>query len=186
MNPSGVYDCKEIAQTIKGQKPPYRCPACQKEYKSVTGILYHIGQFGPPTNVPRCILGEDSPQGSPRPPRRSPQPLHPGSPAGGGSVRRRPRRELTWGEAQRLVEVEFDNNYRRIEIDNDLDISLHSDEEEEESPAAEAGTGGRKGGGPRTPSKRGRGGTKGASGDTPSRGKLTSSSAVIGGISGAR
>ncbi len=177
MNQSGVYDCKEIAQTIKGQKPPFRCPACQKEYKSVTGILYHIGQFGPPTNVPRCVLGEETPQGSPRlQARRSPQPLHPGSPCG-GSVRRRPRRELTWGEAQRLVEVEFDNNYRRIEIDNDLDISLHSDNEEEESPAAEAsGTGGRKG--PRTPLKRGRGGTKGASADTPSRGKLTSSSAV--------
>lgn len=181
MNQSAVVDCKEIAQTIKGQKPPFLCPVCLKEYKSITGILYHIGQFGPTTVVPRCVLGEDTPQASPRASPR-PQPTvaqptpqsHPASPS--GSTRRRPRRELTWGEAQRLVEVEFDNNYRRIEIDNDLDISMHSDEEDN-STIEVGGASGRKGCGPRTPLKRGgRGGTKGAS-DTPSRGKLTSSTA---------
>lgn len=172
MNQSGAYDCKEIAQTIRGQKPPYCCPACQKEYKSLTGILYHIGQFGPTTNAPRCILGEETPQGSPRPSRGSPQPTqHPSSPAGGGSVRRRPRRELTYGEAQRLVEVEIDGIYRRLEIDSKLEIYLHSEkDEEEESPITEKT--GKKGGGPRTPAKRGRGGTKG---ESPSQGKLTSS-----------
>lgn len=173
MNQSVVVDCKEIAQTIKGQKPPFVCPVCSKEYKSLTGILYHIGQFGPPTTVPRCVLGEDTPQGSPRPHSMSP----------GGSVRRKARRELTWGEAQRLVEVEFDSSYRRIEIDNDLDISLHSDEEDKEKFAEEGGAGGGGGGGGggrrnaslRTPQKRGRS-AKGAS-DTPSQGKLTSSTA---------
>lgn len=181
-------DSKEIAQNIRGQKPPFLCPACLKEYKSVTGILYHLGQFGPPTSVPRCVLGDDTPQGSPRPSPSSHHPqITPGSPSGGGgsSTRRRPRRELTWGEAQKLVEVEFDNNYRRIEIDHDLDISTHSDEEAGNSPPAEVGR--RGGGGPRTPQKRGgRGGGGGAGNNskttnkdnTPSRGKLTSSAAA--------
>lgn len=174
MSQGTVFDCKEIAKSIRGQKPPYFCPSCLKEYKSVTGIMYHIGQFGPSTTAPRCILGEDSPQGSPRSqPHTTPAQSHPASPSG-GSVRRKARRELTWGEAQRLVEVEFDHNFRRIEIDNDLDISLHSDEESP-SPEEVVGTSGRRGGGSRTPQKRGRGASKGASKDTPSRGKLTSS-----------
>lgn len=181
MSQGNVVDCKEIAQAIRGQKPPFTCPVCCKEYKSVTGIMYHIGQFGPPTNAPRCLLGEDTPQGSPRsqPQSQTPQTQaavqpHPASPSGGGSVRRKARRELTWGEAQRLVEVEFDGVYRRIEIDAELDIVMHSDEESA-SPEEVVGTSGRRGGGPRTPQKKGRGNTKGATKDTPSRGKLTSS-----------
>ncbi len=179
MNQTATVDCKEIAQSIKGQKPPFTCPVCLKEYRSLTGILYHIGQFGPPTAVPRCVLGDESYQGTP-------SPYHPGSP--GGTVRRRARRELTWGEAQQLVEVEFDNNYRRVEIDNDLEITRHSDKEEEReelmagaSPVIEAGvasSGRKRGGKPRTPLKRGRGST-GGSNDTPNRpGKLASTSLV--------
>ena len=164
-NQNVSVDCKEIAQVIRAQKPPYTCPLCFKEYKSMTGIMYHIGQFGPLTAAPRCMLGDgENPQGSP----------HPGSP--GSSLRRRARRELTWGETQRLVEVEFDNSYRRVEIDKDLDISMHSDEEENstlEVGGASTGSGKRTGGGLRTPQRRGRGGTKGIS-DTPSRGKLAS------------
>ena len=163
MNQNTQIDCKEIVQSIRGKKPPFKCPVCLKEYKSMTGIMYHLGQFGPSTTVPRCVIGDDTtPQGSPR--------TLPSSPAGGGSVRRKARRELTWGEAQRLVEVEFENNYRRIEIDNDLDISMHSDEENCEVGGA---GGGRRTNGPRTPQKRGRGGTKGAN-ETPARGKLDS------------
>ena len=180
MNQNSGLDSKEIAQNLRGQKPPFICPACFKEYKSTTGMLYHLGQFGPPTSVPRCVLGEDTPQGSPRPsPSHQPSTQntpHPGSP--GGAVRRRPRRELTWGEAQKLVEVEFESNYRRVEIDNDLDISMHSDEEEGNSPAEVGGGGGRKGGNCSTPQKRGgRGCSKASSkGATPSRGKQASAS----------
>ena len=175
MSQNVAVDCKEIAQSIKGQKPPFLCPVCLKEYKSVTGILYHIGQFGPATSVPRCLVGDDTPQGSPRPHPQATPPtsqIHPSSPSG-GSVRRKGRRELTWGEAQRLVEVEFDNIYRRIEIDNDLDISRHSDEEEKPIADDVGGTSSARKGGLRTPQKRGRGASKGTN-DTPSRGKLTS------------
>lgn len=163
---NAVPNCKEIAQSIKGQKPPYRCPVCQKEYKSLTGIFYHIGQFGPPTAVPRCLTTEETSQGSPH--------SHPSPsvPIWSSPVRRRARRELTWGEAQRLVEVEFDNTYRRVEIDNDLEIS---DEEkhlitEEIIGRGASSTGKRKRGGtPRIQQKRGRSATKGAENETPTR-----------------
>ncbi len=199
MSHSGpITDCKEIAQRIKGQKPPFQCPACNKEYKSLAGILYHIGQFGPSTSVPRCLAnGEETPQSSPPShsslrPRRSATPpttpsttpntravtpavtmasvmaaSHPSSPVSsvGGvtaSGRRRPRRELTWGETQRLVEVEFDNNYRRVEIDYDLEIN-----NEERQPVAEVtASAGRRG----TPQKRGRGSV--APNETPNRGAV--------------
>ena len=149
---------------MKGRKPPYPCPVCQKEYRSITGILYHLGQVGPPSKVPRCVLGEDTPQGSPKPP---------GSP--GSSVRRKgPRRDLTWAEAQRLVELEFENCYKRLEIDHNLDVSLHSDEEGEES--IDMGSSERRGStGPRTPQRRVKG-TKGSKGDSQARGKWSSKS----------
>ena len=163
---STVPNCKEIAQSIKGQKPPYRCPICQKEYKSITGIFYHIGQFGPPTAAPRCLTSEEVSQGSPH--------SYPSSPSGPmctSSIRRKARRELTWGEAQRLVEVEFDSTYRRVEIDNDLEISdeeKHSTTEEiagRVTPAVRR----KRGGTPRIQQKRGRGATKGAENETSTR-----------------
>lgn len=145
MSDGRVVDTREIAQSLKGQKPPYECPLCLKEYRSITGIMYHIGQFGAPTKVPRCMLGDDTPQGSPRP--------SPGSP--GVLKRKTPRRDLTWAEAQRLVEVEFDSSYRRIEIDNDLDLSVTSDGEDCDRSGRGAGIA-RRSSGIRTPQKRGK------------------------------
>ena len=165
MNDSFAVDPREIAQSIKGHKPPYSCPVCNKAYRSATGILYHIGQIGPATKVPRCMLGEDASHSSPTPKSA------PASPGGTPSTvrRRAPRRELTWAEAQRLVEVEFENqnSYKRIEIDNDLDLSLHSEEEGEDScdRGCSSAT-------PRTLQKRGRG----SKGETPNRDKSASKS----------
>lgn len=132
MTTSLTFDTNEIAESIKGRKPPYNCPACQKSYRSATGLLYHIGQIGLSSCSPRprCLLGEDTPQASPVPKSC------PGSPAPGtgpSTARRRaPKRELTWAEAQRLVEVEFDNSFKRVEIDKELDLSLHSEDEGED------------------------------------------------------
>ena len=165
MSDCGVVDTRLIAQSMKGQAPPYQCPRCLKSYKSITGILYHLGQVGPLTYVPRCMLGEETPQGSPRP--------SPGSP--GGLKRKVTRRDLTWAEAQRLVEVDFDNSFRRIEIDNDLEVDITSDDEAPDG----AGSGGKRGktpkrsGVPRTPQRAGKGYTpKGKS--TQNKGKRKS------------
>lgn len=122
-----AMDLKVLAQSVRGQNPPYECPVCMKHYRSLTGIMYHLGQFGPPTTVPRCVGGEVSPKGSPRPsPARLTAPASPG----GLPKRKAPRRDLTWAEAQRMVEVDFDTCYRRVEIDQDLDVCSTSDEEE--------------------------------------------------------
>ncbi len=122
-----AMDLKVLAQSIRTQNAPYACPLCQKHYKSLTGIMYHLGQFGPPTNVPRCVGGEVSPQASPRPPPSGV--TVPASP-GGVFKRKTPRRDLTWAEAQRMVEVDFETCFRRVEIDQELDVCAMSDEEE--------------------------------------------------------
>eukprot|EP00731_Ephydatia_muelleri_P002416 Em0001g2416a len=124
-------DLAEIARTIRGHHAPFKCPACLKTYRSLTGIMYHLGQIGPPTKVPRCRSrrgeGGASVGGTPH--------GTPGSP--GGIVRRRVRRDLTWAESQRMVEVEFNNEYYRIEIDHDLDAVFASDDEDEETHGGE-------------------------------------------------
>lgn len=163
MSEGRAVDTREIAQSLKGQKPPYECPVCLKEYRSITGIMYHIGQFGAPTKVPRCMMGDDTPHNSPR--------LSPASP--GGLKRKTPRRDLTWAEAQRLVEVEFENGYRRIEIDNGLDLSVTSDGEECDRSGRGSGSS-RKSAGLRTPLKRGKVDTPKGSSKSKNKGKRKS------------
>ena len=146
MNEENCPDTREIAQSIKGQKPPYVCPCCSKEYRSHTGIMYHIGQFGPPSKVPRCFTETNSVANSPR----SSSLGAPGSPAGGTikKTAKVPRRDLTWSEAQQIVEFEFDTCYKRLEIDTDIEIERQSEEED---------TGKKKGPGAKTPQKKGQG-----------------------------
>lgn len=149
MSDSDAYNLKEIASTMRGRSPPYQCPACLKFYRSMTGIMYHLGQFGPATKVPRCLSGDylSSPRGSPAP----------ASPGMSNMKRKTPRREMTWAESQRLVEIDFETCYRRVEIDRDLEVAVMSEDEEdqpEETPK------GRKGGG----KGRGKGSGKGGGG----------------------
>jgi bromodomain and PHD finger-containing protein 1 len=119
MTENTVIDTKVLSQQYKEQAIPYKCPVCQKSYKSLAGILYHIGQFRGNTKVPRCMLGggEETPKGT--------TPMRPGgaAPSSPSSLLRKktPKREaLTWAESQRLVEVEWDYEYHRLEIDKDV------------------------------------------------------------------
>ncbi|XP_070501839.1 bromodomain-containing protein homolog [Chironomus tepperi] len=36
------FDIPEYLKSIKGQGPPYKCPACEKQYKSTIGLQYHL------------------------------------------------------------------------------------------------------------------------------------------------
>ena len=119
-------DLAEIVQSIRGHQAPFKCPACHKTYRSLTGIMYHLGQIGPPTKVPRCRARGEAGSGSLQ-----------GTPGSPGIVRRRARRDLTWAESQRMVEVEFNNEYYRIEIEHDLDAVYMSEEEREEEAGKE-------------------------------------------------
>lgn len=140
MSERPIVDTKVLAQQYKEQAPPFECPVCKKSYKSIAGILYHIGHFRGNLKVPRCMLrGEYSATNSPI--------RTPGSPV--SARKKTPKREaLTWAESQRLVEVEFSSDYQRIEIDGDLDMiecksDIENDRENEEEDLG--GTGKRKG-----------------------------------------
>lgn len=117
---SPIIDTKVLAQQYKNQSIPYECPACHKEYKSLAGVLYHIGQFRSITKLPRCMTGEETPtRGSPA--------QTPSSPI--SSRKKTPKREaLTWAESQRFVEFELDYEYHRLEIDSDLTLSIDTNE----------------------------------------------------------
>ena len=148
MNEGAIVDTKVLAQGFREAQPPHQCPLCRKSYRSLSGILYHIGQFRTGTGVPRCVLGEETPRGSPA--RHCGSPCVPAS----SSRRKTPKREaLTWAESQRLVEVEFDCEYKRVEIDVDLTMVGSISEEErgsdrDESPSSRSTH--------RTPQRRGR------------------------------
>lgn len=175
-------DSREIAKSLRGKKPPYVCPYCSREYRSHTGIMYHIGQFGPPCKLPRCLSDQGVPStssaaSSPKLPGTAP-----GSPATGGPIKKTkiPRRDLTWAEAQLIVEFDFDAHYQRLEIDTEIDT---------EQPATAAteddAVGKKKGTGSKTPQKRGAGFTpRGRSGKN--KGKRKSKLKTPGGGGGGK
>ena len=147
MNKEASLDPREIAQSIKGQKPPYTCPCCSKEYRSHTGIMYHIGQFGPPCKTPRCLTDSTAAVSSPKLPASTSAPASPAT----GCIKKTakvPRRDLTWAEAQQIVELDFDTCYQRVEINTEVDVERESDGEEVVK---------KKGAGSKTPQKRGQG-----------------------------
>ncbi|CAI8037016.1 Bromodomain-containing protein 1 [Geodia barretti] len=143
-------DSRGIAKSLRGQKPPYVCPHCSREYQSHTGIMYHIGQFGPPSKIPRCLAEPgSSAASSPRGPACGTAPPSPAT----GCIRKAakvPRRDLTWAEAQQIVEFDFDTCYQRLEIDTEVEIERQSTEEDVPG-------GKKKGSGAKTPQKRGQG-----------------------------
>ena len=143
-------DSRGIAKSLRGQKPPYVCPHCSREYQSPTGIMYHIGQFGPPSKIPRCLAEPgSSAASSPRGPACGTAPPSPAT----GCIRKAakvPRRDLTWAEAQQIVEFDFDTCYQRLEIDTEVEIERQSTEEDVPG-------GKKKGSGAKTPQKRGQG-----------------------------
>ena len=123
MSETPAYDCKVLAQQFKDHSVPLICPYCKKEYKSLPGILYHIGQFRGITKRPRCIIGRDTPPRSGTPPSRLPSSPMPAS----SSRKKTPKREaLTWAESQRFVEFELDYEYHRIEIDSHVLLNKDS------------------------------------------------------------
>ena len=168
MSERPFVDTKVLAQQYKEQAPPFECPVCKKSYKSIAGILYHIGHFRGSLKVPRCMLGGEYSAGNS--PARTP-----GSPM--SARKKTPRREaLTWAESQRLVEVEFDNDYRRIEIDGDIEMSTSKNDfpDNDDENGETSGVGkkrGPKSTKPQTPCTKGNNTTNGKSSTAKNKGR---------------
>ncbi|XP_013401119.1 peregrin-like isoform X1 [Lingula anatina] len=116
------FDVKTFCQNLKATKPPYECPVngCGKIYKSWSGIqfhLYHFDHDNPDNNspTPQKKPGRKKGKQHHRSVRRSASPA---------DFIRIPAREhnLTYAEAQRLVEVDLDGRVHRINIYEPLEI----------------------------------------------------------------
>ncbi|XP_041350148.1 peregrin-like isoform X2 [Gigantopelta aegis] len=123
MEPKMVYDfdVKTFCQNLKATKPPYKCPlpSCGKMYKSYSGIQFHLYNFDH-DNPENCVpspakkLKRKFQRWHHRSNRRSPTPPE--------FVRPPTRETLTYAEAQRLVEIDFDGHIHRIDIYEPLEI----------------------------------------------------------------
>ena len=115
------FDVKTFCQNLKATKPPYKCPLpnCGKMYKSHSGIQFHLYNFdhdNPENYVPSPAkkLKRKYQRWHHRSNRRSPTPPE--------FVRPPTRETLTYAEAQRLVEIDFDGQIHRIDIYEPLEI----------------------------------------------------------------
>ena len=99
-------DIASMLKELQGQKPPVDCPVCGKQYRSFSGISYHVVKFHSNGQVTSRKASDGS---------RTPQ------------VKKQP---LSYAEAQRMVEFDIKGNIFRNLITEPLQIEFDSENEE--------------------------------------------------------
>ncbi|XP_072928903.1 peregrin isoform X2 [Hemitrygon akajei] len=117
------FDVKTFCHNLRATKPPYECPveSCRKIYKSYSGIEYHLYHYDhdnpsqqTPVRKPKK-KGRNSRTGA----QQSPNP---------SEISQSPNREnLTYAQAQRLVEVDIEGRLHRISIFDNLEVLSEDD-----------------------------------------------------------
>uniref|UniRef100_A0A672YHH5 Bromodomain and PHD finger containing, 1 n=1 Tax=Sphaeramia orbicularis TaxID=375764 RepID=A0A672YHH5_9TELE len=156
------FDVKTFCHNLRATKPPYECPveSCRKVYKSYSGIEYHLYHYDHDNPTPAQTMPQKKRKG--RPPRA---PLlgsgdadesggNGGGPGHGGNTPGSPNRSershspgretMTYAQAQRMVELEFQGRIHRISIFENIDVVSEEDSDAEDAPPS--GTGGSSGG----------------------------------------
>lgn len=113
------FDLRDFLSNCKASKPPYRCPveSCGKTYRSLSGIQQHLQQ----------AHSEDASQ-SKRPIFSNPNPMFYNDDSSDGNTNNSShqllgtRENLTYAEAQRMIEVEIDGRIHRINIAEPMGI----------------------------------------------------------------
>uniref|UniRef100_A0A8C3AE12 Bromodomain and PHD finger containing 1 n=1 Tax=Cyclopterus lumpus TaxID=8103 RepID=A0A8C3AE12_CYCLU len=157
------FDVKTFCHNLRATKPPYECPVetCRKVYKSYSGIEYHLYHYDHDNPTPAQALPQKKRKG--RPPRASLAgsgdtddgggnggggPGHggntPGSPNRSDRSHSPGRETMTYAQAQRMVELEFQGRLHRISIFENIDVVSEEDSDAEDAPPSGAGGGGGK------------------------------------------
>ena len=116
-----MVNVRELIKNIKGTKSPYECPLCQKIYKSYSGIEYHLLKFPhdgverrssaatPTSKRSKTKKGRGRTKNNKRASSPPPQP----------SV---VRETLTYAQALKMVEFDFDGHLQRLDIGDSVSI----------------------------------------------------------------
>jgi len=107
-------DIAEMLKTLQRQKPPMCCPVCGKEYRSFSGISYHVVKFH--ANGAASISS----------PFQSPFTDSFGTPE---NLKKQP---LSYADAQRMVEFDIKGSLIRNMINEPLSIEVEAEKEETE------------------------------------------------------
>lgn len=117
--------------SIRKKTPPYSCYICQKLYRSLSGLDYHLREVGhdengkersknvnarPMNNTPKRALVASS---RPKNKHRKSSKLKSSAASSAAPAK---KETLTYGEAQRLVQVDLEGTLCRIPMSNDLDV----------------------------------------------------------------
>ena len=144
----GQFDIKTFVQNLRATKPPYECPfpKCGKIYKSHSGIQFHLYNYDHqnPENTPVKKPGGSSKKNkSKKGLQRSPSPA---------DYVCRNRDQLSYAEAQKIVEIEVDGKVHRLNIYDKLEIIPQDEidncdniEKEEQPEKTQKGTKGKEG-----------------------------------------
>ncbi|XP_037334082.2 peregrin isoform X1 [Pungitius pungitius] len=155
------FDVKTFCHNLRATKPPYECPVetCRKVYKSYSGIEYHLYHYDHDNPTPAQTLPQKRRKG--RPPRASLAGSGDtddgggnggGGPGHGGNTPHSPSRSdrshspgretMTYAQAQRMVELEFQGRLHRISIFENIDVVSEEDSDAEDTPPSGTGGGG--------------------------------------------
>lgn len=128
-----MVNIQELIDNLRATKPPYECPLCQKIYKSYSGIEYHLIKFkhdgSESPAIPTSATKRTKGRGRKTVKNKKPPP----SPPTVSLV----QQNLTYAQAQEIVEVELEGLPQRIHISDHLDVVDHEEIKEPEKTEEE-------------------------------------------------
>ncbi|XP_066911378.1 peregrin-like isoform X2 [Clytia hemisphaerica] len=117
-----MADIAEMLKTLQRQKPPMDCPLCGKEYRSFSGISYHIIKFHPNGQATQPTTPYNTSFSNFNTP---------------ASLKKRP---LSYADSQRMVEFDIKGSLVRSLLSDQLSIEIESEKTEQTEAGEENAT----------------------------------------------
>ena len=111
------FEINDYIKSIRGGDPPYKCPKCEKKYKTILGLQYHLNNYDHDNPTPVATPGATPNRGRGRGRWRMQN-----QPKNNPVVTDSPKEALTFLEAEKAVKYEVDGKSIKLFIDNDLPI----------------------------------------------------------------
>ena len=135
LSPESIQD---FLAGLRKKQPPYHCPICDKAYRSLSGMDYHLKEVGHDENGKEKIKNANSRPMNNTPKKASASRSKNKSRKSGGlkssknspAPGKKEAKSLTYSEAQRLVQVDLGGSLCRIPMSGDLDIVVDSPSQE--------------------------------------------------------
>ncbi|EAT47302.1 AAEL001554-PA [Aedes aegypti] len=128
------FEVQDYIKTLNKNSPPFRCPKCDKKYKSVIGLQYHLNNYdhdnpSPSTETPIRPPNNSKQRSQKKKMAVTPKNKNQTAPA---------RESLTYIEQEALIKIEFGGKNINLSVDEEFElITLDEQKKKWDNPDVE-------------------------------------------------